>query len=107
MEGAESIPLEITPRPAVRWEQGALELSQAQVAELSSIRLDLSASFSQHRQPGEAARGSFSPRSAPYFHWQEGVNSPPLPLPSTPQDRFHTVSRSAKKRGGNGEQQND
>lgn len=71
----------------------ALELSQAQVAELSSIRLDLAASFSQHSQPGEAAWGSFSPSS---FHRQEGVNSP-SPLPFTPQDRFHTVSRSAKK----------
>lgn len=77
----------------------ARELSQAQVAELYSIRLDLAASFSQQSQPGEAARGCFSPLSALYFHRQEGVNScvcvPPLPL--TPQDRFHTVSRSAKK----------
>lgn len=75
----------------------ALELSQAQVAELSSIRLDLAASFSQQSQPGEAAWSSFSPSSALYFHRQEGVNSPPH-FRSPPRTDF-TLCPGQPKRG--------
>lgn len=59
-------------------------MRQAQVAELSSMSLDLTASFPQQSPSGEAARGCFSPRSALYFHRQEGVNSPPPLAPAHP-----------------------
>lgn len=108
-------PPEVTPGLGKGWRAGrareAPELSQTQVAELSSIRLDLAASFSQQSQPGEAAGGGFSPRFALYFHWQEGVNSPPhtytLAPTHPPGQISHCVQVSRKKGGGNGEQRND
>lgn len=75
---------------------GRWERSPAQFDRLPTSALDLAASLSQHSQPGEQPGPALtSLRSASIG--RKGLIPPRPPSQLTSQDRFHTVSRSAKK----------